>query len=229
MLKRQGMRVAFGLAALVFVLGALVLANVAGWQVLRLYVLAIPAALIMLGINLLIAAIFGLTAARSSPSHTEREALDLRRRALQEAQSSLALGALSGLDGLGQSGGDGGTQFRRARDVARAEMQEFVDAQGVWSSRLCHCGLYMALPAEFRLHPGRLRPTEESPDRRVWSTNRCENAGGCPGELRAKAAKFEGSRSPGKQIGAAATKPIGQVGATIPAKIEMAKRPKPRR
>jgi hypothetical protein len=30
MLKRQGMRAAFGLAALVFVLGALVLANVAG-------------------------------------------------------------------------------------------------------------------------------------------------------------------------------------------------------
>jgi hypothetical protein len=94
MLKRQGMRAAFGLAALVFVLGALVLANVAGWQVLRLYVLAIPASLIMLGINLLIAAIFGLTAARSSPSHTEREALDLRRRALHEARSSLALGAL---------------------------------------------------------------------------------------------------------------------------------------
>jgi hypothetical protein len=31
MLKRQGMRAAFGLVAVVFILGVLVLANVAGW------------------------------------------------------------------------------------------------------------------------------------------------------------------------------------------------------
>jgi hypothetical protein len=38
MLKRQGMRAAFGLVAVLFVLGVLVLAHIAGWQVLRLYV-----------------------------------------------------------------------------------------------------------------------------------------------------------------------------------------------
>jgi hypothetical protein len=94
LLKRQGMRAALGLAGVVFLLGALALANIAGWQVLRFYVSAISATLIMLGVNLLIAAIFGLLAARSSPSRTEREALEVRRRALQEAQSSLALGAI---------------------------------------------------------------------------------------------------------------------------------------
>jgi hypothetical protein len=94
LLKRQGMRAALGLAGVVFILGVLVLADIAGWQVLRLYVSAISATLIMLGVNLLIAAMFGLRAARSSPSRTEREALELRRRALQEAQSSLALGTL---------------------------------------------------------------------------------------------------------------------------------------
>jgi hypothetical protein len=94
MLKRQGMRTAFGLAAVVFILGVLVLANIAGWQVVRLYVSTIYATLIVLGINLLIAAIFGLLAARSSPSSTEREALSVRKQALQEAQRSLALGAL---------------------------------------------------------------------------------------------------------------------------------------
>jgi hypothetical protein len=94
LLKRQGMRAALGLAGVVFLLGVPVLANIAGWQVLRFYVSAISATLIMLGVNLLIAAIFGLLAARSSPSRTEREALEVRRRALQEAQSSLALGAL---------------------------------------------------------------------------------------------------------------------------------------
>jgi hypothetical protein len=94
LLKRQGMRAALGLAGVVFILGVLALANIAGWQVLRLYVSAISATLIMLGVNLLIAAIFGLLTARSSPSRTEREALEVRRRALQEAHSSLALGAL---------------------------------------------------------------------------------------------------------------------------------------
>jgi hypothetical protein len=93
MLKRQGMRAAFGLAAVVFILGVLVLANIAGWQVLRLYVSAIYATSIMLGVNLLIAVILGLLAVRSSPSHTETEALAVRKRALREAQSSLALGA----------------------------------------------------------------------------------------------------------------------------------------
>jgi hypothetical protein len=94
MLKRQGMRAAFGLAAALFAIGVLVLANVAAWQVLRFYISPIYATLIMLGINLVIAAMFGLLAARSSPSHAEREALAIRRRALGEARSSLALGAI---------------------------------------------------------------------------------------------------------------------------------------
>jgi hypothetical protein len=59
MLKRQGVRAAFGLA-----------------------------------VNLLIAMIFGLLAARSSPSRQEREAVEVTQRALREARSSLALGAV---------------------------------------------------------------------------------------------------------------------------------------
>jgi hypothetical protein len=93
MLKRQGMRAAFGLAALIFALGVLVLVHVAGWQVLRLYVPPIYAALILLCVDLVVAAIFGILAARSSPSRDEREALAIRQRALHEARSSLALGA----------------------------------------------------------------------------------------------------------------------------------------
>jgi hypothetical protein len=94
LLKRQGRRAAFGLVAVIFGLGVLVLANVAGWQILRLYVPPIYATLILLGVNLVLAAIFGILAARSSSSRAEREALDVRRRALHEARSSLALGAL---------------------------------------------------------------------------------------------------------------------------------------
>jgi uncharacterized membrane protein (DUF4010 family) len=94
MLKRQGLRAVFDLVAVLFALGVLVLAHVAGWQVLRLYVPPIYATLIFLGVDLVVAAIFGILAARSSPSGAEREALAIRQRALHEARSSLALGAL---------------------------------------------------------------------------------------------------------------------------------------
>jgi protein-S-isoprenylcysteine O-methyltransferase Ste14 len=91
--KRQGTRAAYGVVALIFVVGALAMANVAGWQVARRYVEPIYATLIMLAANLLIGIIFGLLAARSSPSRPEREAFEVRQRALREARSSLALGA----------------------------------------------------------------------------------------------------------------------------------------
>ena len=94
MLKRQTMRVVYGLVAAVFAVSVIVLANVVGWQVLLLYVAPIYATLILLGVNLVIAAIFGFLAGRSSPGRTEREALQLRRRALVEARTSLALGAV---------------------------------------------------------------------------------------------------------------------------------------
>jgi hypothetical protein len=47
----------------------------------------------LLGVNLVIAAIFGLLAARSSPSHAEQEALRVRRQALDAARGSLLLTA----------------------------------------------------------------------------------------------------------------------------------------
>ena len=93
LLARQGRRAAFGIAAIIFVLGVLVLAEVAGWQVLRLYVAPISATLILLGINFVIAALFGALAARSSPGHTEREALRVRRQALDAARGALSLTA----------------------------------------------------------------------------------------------------------------------------------------
>ena len=100
LLKRQGIRAAFGLVALIFLVAVLVFANVIGWQVARLYVSPIYASLIMLGVNLVIAAVFGVLASRSTPSREEQEALDLRRQALHEARNSLALGALVPVAGM---------------------------------------------------------------------------------------------------------------------------------
>src|ERR1700712_5266150 len=99
-LKRQGIRAAFGVVALIFLVAVLVFANVLGWQVAHLYVSAIYASLIMLGVNLVIAAVFGALASRSTPSREEQEALDLRRQALHEARNSLALGALVPVAGM---------------------------------------------------------------------------------------------------------------------------------
>jgi len=93
MMARQGRRAAFGALALVFGLAVLVWAEAAGWQALLLHFEPLPATFILLGVNLVIAAAFGVLAARSTPGHTEREALRVRRQALEAAQGSMAFTA----------------------------------------------------------------------------------------------------------------------------------------
>lgn len=93
MVARQSRRAAFGSIALIFALAVLTLAEIAGWQGLRLRVEAIPTTLILLGINLVVAAVFGVLAARSSPGHAEQEALQVRQQALGAARGSLLLTA----------------------------------------------------------------------------------------------------------------------------------------
>ena len=115
MLARQGRRAAFGAVAAIFVLGVLVLGEIAGWQVLRLYVMPISATLILLGINLAIAAVFGGLAARSTPGHVEREALRVRRQAVDAARGALSLTAAlpiaTTLLGLRRRRGERGRSF----------------------------------------------------------------------------------------------------------------------
>ena len=80
MMARQVRRGIFGAVAAVFGLAVLALAEVAGWLALLLKFQPIVSTLILLGINLAIAAVFGVLAARSSPGHTEQEALQVRRK-----------------------------------------------------------------------------------------------------------------------------------------------------
>jgi cobalamin biosynthesis protein CobD/CbiB len=94
MLMRQWMRAAYGLVAALFAVGVLVLINVAGWQVLQWYVQPVYATLILLGVNIVIAAVFALLAARSAPGHAEGEAMRIRQQAIHEARGSLALTAI---------------------------------------------------------------------------------------------------------------------------------------
>ena len=93
MVKRQGRRAAFGSTAFIFALAVLALGEIAGWQGLRLRFEAISATLILLGINLVIAVVFGLLAARSSPGHAEQEARRIRQQALDAARGSLFITA----------------------------------------------------------------------------------------------------------------------------------------
>ena len=93
MMARQGRRAAFAVVALIFALAVLALAEATGWLALRHRFESIPATLILLGVNLVIAAIFGVLAARSSPGHTEQEALRVRRQALDAARGTLAFTA----------------------------------------------------------------------------------------------------------------------------------------
>ncbi|MGC1411874.1 MAG: hypothetical protein WA864_23345 [Acetobacteraceae bacterium] len=119
MLARQGRRAAFGAVAVIFVLGVLILGEVAGWQMLRLYVAPISATLILLGINSAIAIVFGGLAARSTPGHVEREALRVRRQALDAARGALPLAAVlpvtTTLLGLRRRRGERGRSFFRLR------------------------------------------------------------------------------------------------------------------
>ena len=119
MATRQGRRAAFGSVAFIFALAVLAFAEIAGWQGLRLRVEAIPTTLILLGINLVIAAVFGLLAARSSPGLAEREALKVRRQALDAVRGSLlltaALPAATTLLGFDRRGGRRRSWFRLFR------------------------------------------------------------------------------------------------------------------
>jgi hypothetical protein len=100
LLTRQVRRAVLGLVAVLFLLGVLVLAEVAGWQALRLYVAPIAATLILLGVDLLIAAAFGVLALRSAPSHAEQETLRIRRQALEAAGAALSITAAVPIAGM---------------------------------------------------------------------------------------------------------------------------------
>ena len=126
-LGRQLRRAAFGLLALVFALGVLIAAEIAAWQGLSLYVTDLTATLILLGVNLVIAAGLSFPAVRSQPTQQEEEALRVRQQALDGARAALTLTALipvvPRLLRLGRShpGGRSRGLFGRLRQLFRAK------------------------------------------------------------------------------------------------------------
>lgn len=82
--RRIVVQAAMGAVAVVFVICALALAHFAGWLALVNVVAPVWAALIVLGVDIVIALILGLMAMRSSPDRIEREAIQVRDQARQQ-------------------------------------------------------------------------------------------------------------------------------------------------
>jgi hypothetical protein len=93
MMTRMVTRVILAVIALFFVLGAVVFAHVAAWYEVRtdLQQTYLATAGILGGSDLLLAIILGFLASRSSPSRTEVEALDVRRKAIAGIGSAMSL------------------------------------------------------------------------------------------------------------------------------------------
>ena len=93
--RRNVVRAVLGVAALCFLLSAIILCHAAAWFRLTASWGEPIAALILAGADFVIAAALVLVAMRSSAGHIEADALALRRRALDHATSSLTVSALA--------------------------------------------------------------------------------------------------------------------------------------
>ena len=95
---RFGKRAAFGAVAGVFALALLVMLHVTGWIALNSLGGVTPfwSSVIVLGIDLLLAGLFGLLARGTLPDTVEREAMELRDRSLLELRNTALLGLALG-------------------------------------------------------------------------------------------------------------------------------------
>jgi hypothetical protein len=93
--RRAAVRAIFALVALGFLAGAAVFCHLALWYWLRHYFEPPQSALILAGIDVALAVLLALLAARSTPSRAELEALAVRHRAVEGITASLAFSAIA--------------------------------------------------------------------------------------------------------------------------------------
>jgi len=96
MAHRQGMRAAYGAGAAVFCIAVLVLLHVVAFFALVPQVSPLVASVILLGVDLPIAAILGILAMSKKPDAIEEEALLVRQQAVVEMRRSLTIMAIAG-------------------------------------------------------------------------------------------------------------------------------------
>ena len=88
--RRTAARITLALLALVFLLAALLFGHIAVWYWLRKYWQPQYVGLTFSGVDIVLAMVLGLLASRSTPGRMEREALAVRRHALEGASRSIA-------------------------------------------------------------------------------------------------------------------------------------------
>ncbi len=108
--RRAGRRGAYGAVAAVFAIALLVMAHVVGWFALSALGGVTPfwSSVIVLGVDLIITAVFGVLASGKLPDPVETEARDLRDRTLLEMRNTgllaLAMGPAGRVAGRGAFG-----------------------------------------------------------------------------------------------------------------------------
>lgn len=93
---RQGMRVAYGAGAAVFAIAVFVLLHVVAYNAMVPRLSPLVASLILLGVDLIVAAILGYLALSNKPDAVEDEAKMIRQQAIVELRKSMTAMALAG-------------------------------------------------------------------------------------------------------------------------------------
>jgi hypothetical protein len=94
--RRAVVRIALMMLALAFLLGAAVLGHIAAWFWLRQRWEPQVVALVLAGVDAVLALLLLLLAARSTDSRVELEALAVRQRAVESIAGTFAFSALAG-------------------------------------------------------------------------------------------------------------------------------------
>ena len=89
--RRQALRAAYGAVAAIFAVAILVGLHVVLWNLLVGWVTPVQASLIVVAVDVVIAAVFGVLASRDTPDTVELEAKAIRHQALVEMRRSLTV------------------------------------------------------------------------------------------------------------------------------------------
>src|SRR5579872_7434272 len=92
--QRTAVRVAFGMVAMAFLIGAVIFVHIAAWFWIRASWEHQYAALILAGADFVLAMVLAFLASRSAPGRVELEALAVRQRAVESAVGSIAVSSL---------------------------------------------------------------------------------------------------------------------------------------
>ena len=87
--RRQALRAAYGVGAAVFAIAVLVSLHVVLWNLLAGWVTPVQASLIVLALDVVVAAVLGFMASRNAPATLENEAKQIRQQALIEMRTSM--------------------------------------------------------------------------------------------------------------------------------------------